>query len=150
MRIETVIAQAGARLAPQSSSWRVRAWAQLSKLGGVNDFAESYWLTLLPVVYHPDGVNPLDPKWHTTIRHELRHIIRQREVGLTRWLWRYLTSQRFRVGEELDAYLEDVRAGVDPMAIAELLASAYRIDCMTVDEMAAWLRARAGTVVVVK
>ena len=139
MRIETVIAQAGARLAPQSSSWRVRAWARLARICGVKNFSKDFWVTLEPTIHYPDGVDPLDPRWHPTIRHELHHIARQREVGLTKWLWLYLTSQEFRAAEELDAYAEDVRSGADPHEIAEMLASAYRIDCMTVEEMAARL-----------
>lgn len=72
-------------------------------------FSDTTFLTLYPRVLHPSGINPYD-SW-IILAHERVHWERQRDLGLYRWVWRYVVSHKFRFEEEAIAYLEDIRLG---------------------------------------
>jgi hypothetical protein len=141
--LKTDLDAVGARLVPHSDNWKALLWNQCSKLGGVKDFSQRFWITLAPDICYPTTVrNPWAPVYETTVRHELRHIRQQQKTGLYWWLVKYLASQKFRWEQEREAYLCDIRAGENsPREVAELLHDVYKIYVPTVDAMTAWLEA---------
>jgi hypothetical protein len=138
--IRTEVHDAGVKLLPHSRSTLTTLYGQAARLFGVKDFVNHFWLTLAPTIYHPNHVSdPYAAPYHVSIRHELVHIRQQRRAGLCGWVLRYLTSQRFRWGQEREAYLVNVRAGEEPILIAATLRRAYKITYLREEEMVVWL-----------
>ena len=140
MSLQTDLEAIGARLVPHADNWKARVWGQLSKLGGVNDFSQRFWITLAPDICYPRTVrNPWAPVYETTIRHEMVHVRQQQRDGLFTWLVKYLASQDFRWRMEREAYLCDIRAGENTSRdVAATLHDIYRVFSPTVDQMVTW------------
>jgi hypothetical protein len=136
------VATAKVRLRPHRSSSLMGLYGRLASLFGVKGFQETFWLTLDPVIYHPNHIaDPLaDPSRYDTIRHELVHVKQQRG-RLTAWVLKYLCSQRFRWEAEREAYLVNIRAGEDPRWSATSLHRNYKIADPSEAQMVAWFEA---------
>ena len=64
------------------------------------------WVAIAPCIYHPKGK---DPSLHPAlIEHEKTHIAQQRAKGLYKWLFRYLTSKKFRLHQEVEAIAVEI------------------------------------------
>lgn len=141
-QIRSEVDAAGARLRPHKTSWLMGAYGQMARLFGVSDFTSRFWLTLCPVIYHPNQIaEPLsDVSLHVVIRHELVHIKQQRG-RLSAWVFKYLLSQAFRWEAEREAFLVNIRDGSDPESIAVTLHRDYKISKPSVHDMVKWFEA---------
>lgn len=57
-------------------------------------------------ILYPKGLKPPQD----IIEHEKVHLESQRKLGYIRWLWKYITDRKFRYEEELQGYLEQIKA----------------------------------------
>lgn len=62
------------------------------------------WVTIYPHVYKPNGV----PIVVSILAHESIHFERQKEMGKWKWLLRYCFSKKFRLNEEVVAFIEEI------------------------------------------
>ncbi len=104
----------------------------LTTLREGSPLGESAATTLGSTVYVADlddwGGRLGTPRMHALLMHERVHSIRQHEIGLGLWLWRYLTSTKTAWREEQLGWavqIQELRRGgeqVNPEGIARLLS----------------------------
>jgi hypothetical protein len=131
--------QWGVSFCPISKSVKMNVVAQFAKLLGYKNFKETYWLTLGKTIYHPDHIDPLG--YLSTIEHELLHVQQQHRHGLALWLFRYLTSGKFRYFQEREAYLLQVKNGSMSVGQAVACLSTYKTG-VDLNEMADWFESK--------
>lgn len=92
----------------------------------LRSFVQPYqWVTIWPNIYAPetyfqDKPNPL---WTPILNHEAIHMMRQKEYGVTRWLFRYAVDKAFRLDEEARGIAVEVLC--NPPEQREWLAKTY-------------------------
>ncbi len=92
-----------------STLMRIAGWYHYMR--GNPLFRYSVYVTMAPTVFVPDSIgDPLDEDWQI-VDHELVHWESQMDMGLARWVSKYLTSWRFREQEEKPAFLRDIKNG---------------------------------------
>ena len=140
----------GVSFVPHGRSWLTTTigWSaeQLSRFPRWSrwcDWRKTYWITFGRTIYHPDWVR--DPLAQDPIRaeHELVHSTRQRSTIVAWWVFRYVTSWRYRFVEEAIAFLVDIRAGKPALEVCSLLRDDYGIR-HTIQMMSVWFADRIG------
>lgn len=70
-------------------------------------------LAIYPNVYLPQGIYKKllidDPICYSFLLHEQEHIKRQKELGIIKWLLKYIFSQKFRFEEEMLADVQRIK-----------------------------------------
>jgi len=61
---------------------------------------EWQWVAIDPKIYYPHYLDPL--KYPAIIEHEKVHLYQQRSKGKFIWLFRYITSKKFRLDQEME------------------------------------------------
>lgn len=64
----------------------------------------------LRTIYCPPEAYDLPDAWRHVIAHEAVHVRQQQELGLTRFLWRWLTNRKQRLALEAEGYAAQVCA----------------------------------------
>ena len=67
------------------------------------------WVTIYPHIYYPESV--IDPNlaiYKDIVIHEQTHLRQQTEMGLEKWMIRYLTDPGFRVDQECEAVANQI------------------------------------------
>lgn len=62
------------------------------------------WVTIYPHVYKPQGA----PIIVSLLAHEGVHFERQKKTGVMKWLIKYCVSRKFRLEEEVIAFVEEL------------------------------------------
>lgn len=128
----------------QASPWtNVAAWANLAcRLRGEPVlFSDRMVMTLYPRMLFPDWMANRFEDW-ALLCHELVHWRRQRELGLFKWVAKYVFDKEQRFLEEGYAFLEDLRLGRSSQSyIVNVLTHEYGIDTISQADMHAWFNA---------
>lgn len=119
---------------PHSLSTKMNIVSKIANLIGYKNFKDVYWVTIGKTIYHPDNVNPFCD--YGTIEHELVHVDQQHKMGLVKWLFKYLTSARFRYEQEREAYMVNVMRGISVLCIVSILRS--YLTNVSENEMISW------------
>ena len=64
------------------------------------------WVAIFTRIYHPKGIDT--GQYPALFGHEMMHLSQQREKGLIKWLFKYLTSKRFRLQQEVEAIVAEL------------------------------------------
>lgn len=100
----------GVRFCQHHESVRMRIAGWYHYLAGNPLFNQTTFVTIYPWIFTPDGWDDPLESWET-IDHECVHWVRQRDYGVSKWVFRYLTSWEWRYREERIAFLRDVKNG---------------------------------------
>jgi len=86
------------------------------------NFMTYYWTTINNTIYYPTTVNDPESLWNQpTVEHELVHVVQQKKYSLPLFLLLYcffpipIFGAYFRWKFEREAYLEDIKANMDPV-----------------------------------
>ena len=132
----------GVKICHHRESGRMKVAGLFHRLRRNPHFANTTYVTMHPWIFIPDPVaDPFDD-WKI-IDHELVHWVRQRELGVYKWVWHYLTDMRFRAREEQHAFLRDIKNG--RLSISQAVRRLQRppYDCdINGEELEEWWRRR--------
>jgi len=81
-------------------------------------------ITLIPSLILIPQWARYDPAY---LAHEQAHAAQQREIGVLRFWWRYLTDRAFRQASEVEAYRVQIAHGAKRHACARYLTENYRL-----------------------
>lgn len=88
------------------------------------------WVTFYPNIYSPDEYLKIDsPEKLPVYNHEMIHIHQQLAYGKWKWLYKYLTSPKFRLEQESEAISNEMK--FYPSNEAEAVARIYARDLTT-------------------
>lgn len=87
-------------------------------------FTKSLAFAFYPTIYVREGYE--NEQW--LIEHELHHLRRQKKMGKYKWLYKWLTSKKFRLQEEVAAYKISVAFGYSITRAAKHLVTHYYLD----------------------
>lgn len=87
-------------------------------------FTDSLAFAIYPNIYVREGWQYTD--W--LIEHEKLHIKEQKEMGVYKWLFKYLVNKEFRYQAELRAYKVSIAHGLAATEAARMLAKHYRLE----------------------
>lgn len=85
------------------------------------------WVTIYPNIYAPFVPNITTPTvWKAIVEHELVHIRQQKEMGLLKWLFKYLSNKKFRLDQEVEAFIQQLK--FEPVGHHERLINMFAAD----------------------